>query len=139
MITMPFISVVGCVNLDKYQASFPEEEEVLSVFRNLEVAWNKRDKVGILSQYAEDARIMSGREKNWYDKRSYAQTLKDFSKEKNLIQFGKPKKVEINGNKAEVHINMVLLYQTTLRCKFKLVRDIKRGNRWLITERWYTY
>lgn len=130
----------GCtasrLSLDEYQGS-QEEERVLAPLREYKIARNRKDREGILRQYAENARIIADRERNWYNKEGYAETLRHLE---GTIQFSKPSKVMINGDKAEVHIKMFLSQhpQVTLKCKFKLVRDTN-SNRWLIIERWYMW
>ncbi len=136
LVVILFFTSCATSTLQSYEPLSSDEANIKEFLVLMERTWNDKNLDGVLAAYHDNAKIMSGKNRKMYVKKKYAETLRGL-KGAGKIRFSEPKRIKIEGDKAEVDINLTIYeHNVVLSCKFILVRSL---NGWLIMKRTYTY
>lgn len=124
----------GCAitSLKDYKPASQEEASIIAVLMLHNESWNRKDGETFLSLFADEARIMYGRERIVVSKAEYAKIMPERMKVYRRIETFNPK-IKIEGDMATVHVDMQL---DTFSQPF-VFKLRKIGDKWLIVETSY--
>lgn len=95
--------VTGCATFKDYKPKTAAEEEIMTTLNTYFDSWSNHDADGVLSVIHEDAKLMTGRERNVLDKKQFAEYLPNRFKTASDIRKGSPK-MSVRGDEATVTV-----------------------------------
>ena len=112
----------------------PDEEKIKATLKDYENAWNKKDADGVIAFYHQNARIMTGKNRDIVSRKHYRKLLPDRFKTAKSIYFGVPR-MKIAGDKAKVKVKIKLTGDGSESIVTYFM--VRQNGKWLIVKQRY--
>ncbi len=121
--------------MESYEPKSPDEEVIVSVFKELDKTWGDKDIEGHIAFYHDDAKIMVSKGR-MLNKTEYKKVLTDYIERFPGGGYLEPTFIDISGNKASVKIGIIMTNGREKRI-YETYNFVKENSQWLIIKSTY--